>query len=693
MGLINQTTTFTDKIAEMANPLKSLLKKKVDYVWTGDHQEAFEKARTELADVRQLAYFDHRRPTRLYTDASRLNGLGFVVKQLQPDDQTWKIVQARSRFLSSAETRYAMVELELLAIAWACEKARPFLEGIQFEIYTDHRPLIPILNDYALSEIENKRLQRLKMKLSCFTYKALWIDGKSNQEADALSRAPVDQPTKEDEIDEQFEEVKTSIEALISLNEVSTEPDFSYVDVLEMEIADKLAEEVRDAGEQDEDYKLVRTWLMTKYQPNPEAVSSSVHPYYKNLDRFSLDSNNLLCYDDKIVIPKPLRSKYLDRLIHLHASPEKMKSRARKSIWWPFMASDIDNRWRSCRTCLERSPSNAKEPSFPREPCTYPFQRLHMDLGAYSGKQFLIMVDQFSLWPIAKNLGRDTTTTMITDMLLKLFETFGLPEEIISDGGPQFTSNEFDQFCKDWTIKHTTSSPHHPQSNGIAENAVKAMKRIIHCTFDAKRGCVDPKEWVRALTLYKNTPRGRSNLSPSEILFGKLLRDGIVADKDQYQADHQAAIQRRRDEVEEYFSNLNRIDKEPIFRKGDLIALQNPQTKRWEDKATIVQKGNNRREWFVETESGTRYRRNRKFFKHLDVRKNRGGSIYRERLAGVQPKSKPDPEVVVEPEPDVVKPKPAMKRISFGGERKEETKRRSNRHSKPPERFQAGSKK
>ena len=88
-----------------------------------------------------------------------------------------------------------MVELELLAIARALQKARPFLEGIQFDIMTDHKPLIPIMNDYALSEIENKFLQRLKMKMSGFQFTAHWISGKDNIEADALSRAPVHQPT------------------------------------------------------------------------------------------------------------------------------------------------------------------------------------------------------------------------------------------------------------------------------------------------------------------------------------------------------------------------------------------------------------------------------------------------------------------------------------------------------------------
>ena len=77
---------------------------------------------------------------------------------------------------------------------------------------------------------------------------------------------------------------------------------------------------------------------------------------------------------------------------------------------------------------------------------------------------------------------------------------------IFSDGGPQFTSEEFKHFCEEWRIDHQTSSPHYPQSNGIAENGIKAMKKLIHCCFNQKTGKVDQVEWTKAIMIYKNTP-------------------------------------------------------------------------------------------------------------------------------------------------------------------------------------------
>ena len=87
------------------------------------------------------------------TDASALKGLGFVLWQRHGEQ--WRLVQCGSRNLSDAETRYAVIELEMLAVVWALHKCRLYLCGTKFEIVTDHRPLVPILNSYSLDQIEN----------------------------------------------------------------------------------------------------------------------------------------------------------------------------------------------------------------------------------------------------------------------------------------------------------------------------------------------------------------------------------------------------------------------------------------------------------------------------------------------------------------------------------------------------------
>ncbi len=118
-----------------------------------------------MSTVRDLAFWVVKRQTSLHVDASRLNGLGFLLKQLD-DSKVWRVVQAAFRFLSSAESRYAMIELECLSAAWAMNKYRQFLEGLpSFELVTDHKPLVPILNSYSLHKLDNPRLLRLRLKM------------------------------------------------------------------------------------------------------------------------------------------------------------------------------------------------------------------------------------------------------------------------------------------------------------------------------------------------------------------------------------------------------------------------------------------------------------------------------------------------------------------------------------------------
>ena len=205
-GLANQLCNFTEEIAQILAPLQSLLKKGTPFMWIEEHEQAFQNAKTHLSSKKTLTYYCPDRKTRLISDASRLHGLGFVLMQEQPDG-LWKPVQAGSRFITSAEKNYAMCELELLGVVWACTKTRMFIEGLEkdkFEIWTDHAPLVPILEKQNLQEVSNKRLQRLKMKLSHLTFTTKWVKGAHNIEADCLSRNPCAKASQEDELDEEI---------------------------------------------------------------------------------------------------------------------------------------------------------------------------------------------------------------------------------------------------------------------------------------------------------------------------------------------------------------------------------------------------------------------------------------------------------------------------------------------------------
>ena len=172
-GLVNQLSSSTDAIAALLTPLRPLLSTKNDFLWSSDHDEAFAKAKASLTKPPILSFFNLNHPTRLSTDASR-QGLGFILQQ--QSNNKWTLIQAGSRFLTDTESRYAVIELEMLAVAWAIQKCKLFLSGLQhFCLLTDHNPLVPILNSRRLDEIENPRLQRLKSRLMSYNFTAKWI--------------------------------------------------------------------------------------------------------------------------------------------------------------------------------------------------------------------------------------------------------------------------------------------------------------------------------------------------------------------------------------------------------------------------------------------------------------------------------------------------------------------------------------
>ena len=98
--------------------------------------------------------------------------------------------------------------------------------------------------------------------------------------------------------------------------------------------------------------------------------------------------------------------------------------------------------------------------------------------GPLSQQELLIAVDAHSKWAEVVEMSQTTTAKTIT-ALRHMFATHGIPEQLVSDNGPQFTSTEFVEFVKANGIKHTKSSPYHPATNGEAERFVRTFKEAM----------------------------------------------------------------------------------------------------------------------------------------------------------------------------------------------------------------------
>ena len=200
------------------------------------------------------------------------------------------------------------------------------------------------------------------------------------------------------------------------------------------------------------------------------------------------------------------------------------------------------------------------------------------------------------------------------------------------------------------------SSPYNSPSNGIAEQTVKEMKKLVHCL--TKSGKIDDEEWTRAFLVYVNTPRRPLNRSPSEIIFGSELRDGIACIPDILRPEHRQAIERRVQAVVDYQLSQQKSDRLVRLEPGQRVAVQDKNSKKWSKFGTIINSPR-KRNYNVQMDSGNVVWRNRRFLKPIPGNTDPSQSVT------PQPTSTPAPAPQDSPNPD-----PAPRRTSTRTRRK-----------------------
>ena len=605
-GLCQQVGNFSSKIAASLAPLAELLKKSIAWDWTPAHDAAFRDARETLAIVPDLSFYEPGRPTALYTDASLLNGLGFILKQRGPNGN-WNMVQAGSRFLRPAETRYAMIELECLAASWAMKQCRQFLEGLPtFELITDHRPLIPILNDYALDKLDNQRLLRLRLKMSRYIFTTRWVPGKQNIEADALSRAPVGHGGPEDELGE-GPQAFTARAAAIGIITGSSTP-----------AVDLALVSVKTAAAADPVFSTLRRTILEGFPNDKCNLPLTLRPYWDVRHRLAIDDeDDMIVMDARIVLPRALVKETLQTLASMHQGATKMRQRARLSLYWPHMDSDIINAAASDAAHVSNLPSLPAEPIKQHEPASRPFEFLHADIGEDDGRHFLVIIDQFSGWPhVVLFPNKNTTANRLIIAFREFFvSSGGAPTKLWTDNSP-FQAAEFQAFLSDWKISWGSSSPHYAQSNGRAEAGIKSMKKLV--IGSKSGGRPDPDKLAKAILLFRNAPR-LGGASPAQLVFNRPIRDGLPAHHRSFAPEWQQAAeileQRSHRTLTRQVARYNRSAHPlPAFSVGDHVLIQHPVSKRWVTPGVIVEVGQ-LRDYLVKTDAGRILRRNRRFLR------------------------------------------------------------------------------
>ena len=169
----------------------------------------------------------------------------------------------------------------------------------------------------------------------------------------------------------------------------------------------------------------------------------------------------------------------------------------------------------NCPECTRLS-RQRKEPLLGTPLPEFPWKVVGTDLFELEKKHYLLIVDYFSRYPEVI-LMKSTTSTAVIDALKAVFSRHGIPEILRSDNGPQYASGEFAKFASTYGFKHTTSSPHYPQSNGQAERCVQTVKRLL----------VQSTDPYLSLMSYRATPLPWYGISPAELLMGRKIRTTI----------------------------------------------------------------------------------------------------------------------------------------------------------------------
>ena len=180
----------------------------------------------------------------------------------------------------------------------------------------------------------------------------------------------------------------------------------------------------------------------------------------------------------QILIPQSMQKEILQQLHQGHQGVEKTRRLARDTVYWVNINRDIEVICKSWHACQENQVINTKEPRMPHTPPTRPlgihrvrsvrdqWQAVPTD----SGPVYEIPTGRLHAQSCQQSCGNREDEVVLC---------YVWPDEIMTDGGIQYSGKQFKEFTKNWGICHTMSSPHYPMSNGFIERHIRHVKPII----------------------------------------------------------------------------------------------------------------------------------------------------------------------------------------------------------------------
>lgn len=551
LGILNYYHRYIPNAATLLEPLHSLLRKEVIWTWGKKQVNAFTRIKDSLCNSQLLIHYDPDKDLIMSCDASPY-GLGVVLAH-RLEDGTERPISYASRSLSTAERNYSHLQKEALSIIYGITKFHQYCFGRRFEIYSDHKPLEGLFSENKpIPAMAAARIQRWAIKLAAYDYVFKYKPGNKHSNADGLSRLPLPDTGDGDEASEE----------VIFLTELDSFP----VTAAELKIHSRRDPVIS---------KVIDGILTNKLwdQGSPE-----MKPYVERKDELSVEDGCLL-WGNRVVIPMACRSDVLEELHQGHPGITRIKALARSYVWWPNLDAELENMAHGCHTCQLHQKNPSKAPLHPWEASNKPWQRIHIDYAELNGKTYLVIVDSYSKW-LDVVPTRGSTSGITIRELRRIFATHGLPEICVSDNGPAFTSEEYATFMSRNGIRHITTAPYHPASNGQAERAVGTFKS----GFEKMQGMDDDVKLQRFLFTYRCVPHSTTGIPPAELLMGRRLRSVLdllkpsVSGKVEWKQTKISAKQSRqcRDFVKDDYVYVKNFSTGPKWLPGRIVNVTGP---------------------------------------------------------------------------------------------------------------------
>ena len=181
-------------------------------------------------------------------------------------------------------------------------------------------------------------------------------------------------------------------------------------------------------------------------------------------------ADGLLLKGDRIIVPEKARKEILEQIHHGHRGIQKCLQQAKSTVYWPGLYDELKTLISSCTICLKYSPANHKDfksigASLGHEVPATSWTKLASDIFTFNSKNYLLIIDYMSCFPVIHML-QSMTAAHVTEHMKAIFSEYGVPESIVTDNGPCYSSEYFKEMMKKMGIHHITTNLHHHQSNG-----------------------------------------------------------------------------------------------------------------------------------------------------------------------------------------------------------------------------------